>query len=88
MSSDTDFWLFLGWEEGAYVGSTVVSMWLMECLLARAQIFELKGVNAPELYIPPEPSFPSWSRGLIFCCVSAVAEALAGEEESEDAGEI
>ena len=60
-----------------------------ECLLARAQIFELKGVNAPEVYIPPsEPSFPSWSRGLIFCCVSAVAEALAGEEESEDAGDI
>ena len=37
MSSDTDVWLFLGWEEGAYVGPTVVSMWLTGsvCSLAR-----------------------------------------------------
>ena len=37
-----------------------------ECLLARAQIYELKGVNAAELHVP-SPKLP---RGLIFCCVS------------------
>ena len=37
MSSDTDVWLFLGWEEGAYVGSGVISMWLMRSV-ARSRV--------------------------------------------------
>jgi hypothetical protein len=37
VSSDTDVWLFLGWEEGAYVGSGVISMWLMRSV-ARSRV--------------------------------------------------